>query len=250
MKEKKIRRKKHFKKSILLKLFSCTIYLIVMCILAVSSFKLYEKDKEIVNWKDAKTSDQYTYMEISRMSEKFAYDPSTKKGYHFVISKEENGLWHTYIIAINEDNYNKYKDIIDYTYERTQTEPKKLKIYGYPVLIENILEELALKNIKNFLPADNKVEITKDNFTNYLTNSYLDTTNSKVKKFNYVQFILMIILVVIFILFIYTIFSKEKTNNVEKIERKSKPSSDEKSVSKKIDTKQNKKVEDDELEII
>ena len=47
------------------------------------------------------------------MSEKFAYYAEEKLGIHFVIEKEDTGEWHTYLVGINEDEYDKYKNIID-----------------------------------------------------------------------------------------------------------------------------------------
>ena len=65
--------------------------------------------------------------------------------------------------SINENDYNKYKAIIDYTYERTKEIPQPIKVYGYPVIINDDLKTMALNNIGNFLPADNEIEITKEN---------------------------------------------------------------------------------------
>ena len=45
------------------------------------------------------------------MSEKFAYYEEENIGIHFVIETEETGEWRTYLIAINESDYDRYKDI-------------------------------------------------------------------------------------------------------------------------------------------
>ena len=67
---------------------------------------------------------------------------------------------------------------------------------------------MAIKNIEKFVPAQNTIKITKENYEKYLTNSYLDTTKSINRNINFI-FILIIILLFSFIgLFILTIFEK------------------------------------------
>ena len=195
--------KKHYKlkkvkisekeKGIAFKLFLSIIYLIVISILIICAYMLYEEKKQVYNWSDVKSSNQYSYMNISRMSEKFAYDSKTGKSYHFVIETEKTGVWHTYLIAISD------------------------KVYGYPVLIDNNLKELAIKNIKKFLPVENEIEITDSNFENYLTNSYLDTTIPKKDNFDYILFFIMLILVIVIVLFFITIFHKDNKDK-DKVE--------------------------------
>ena len=77
-----------------------------------------------------------------------------------------------------------------------------------------------MKNIEKFVPAQNEIKITKENYENYLTNSYLDTTKSINRNINFI-FILIIILLFSFIgLFILTIFEKEKPKKVKKGRKK------------------------------
>lgn len=218
--------KKHYKlkkvkisekeKGIAFKLFLSIIYLIVISILIICAYMLYEEKKQVYNWSDVKSSNQYSYMNISRMSEKFAYDSKTGKSYHFVIETEKTGVWHTYLIAISDKDYDKYKNVIDYTYERVD-KADSVKVYGYPVLIDNNLKELAIKNIKKFLPVENEIEITDSNFENYLTNSYLDTTIPKKDNFDYILFFIMLILVIVIVLFFITIFHKDNKDK-DKVE--------------------------------
>ena len=176
MKRKRIKKKKAIdEKRFAIKMFMCLVYLIIITILFVCSYRIFEQKKNIVSWSNVETVEDYTYITINKMSEKFAYYQDTNIGIHFVIEKEDTGLWHTYLIAINENDYNKYKAIIDYTYERTTEIPEPIKVYGYPVITNNELKNLAIKNIKNFVPAENEVQITTENYDAYLTNSYLDT---------------------------------------------------------------------------
>lgn len=205
-------------KTLAMKLFLCTIYMIAITVLFVCAFKIFDQEREILPWDEVTSVDEYAYIEISKMSEKFAYYENDQKQIHFVIEIEDTGEWHTYLIAINEEDYDDYKALIDYTYERTDTVPEPIKVYGYPVVINDELKQLAINNIKNFVPAENEVIITNDNFNNYLTNSYLDTTISRQDNFNPILFILLILLFTMIGLFIYTVFSKDNLYN--KIENK------------------------------
>lgn len=197
-------------KKLTIKMFLCSIYLIVITILAVCSYRLFQEKYYAKPWGEVESVEEYSYIEVSKMSEKFAYYEEENLGIHFVIEKEDTGLWHTYLIGINEDEYNKYKDIIDYTYERTDKEPTPLKVYGYPEIIKEDLKELAVKNVANFVPAENEIKITKDNFETYLTNSYLNTTKEKTDRFSLALFISLILLFIMIALFIFTIFDKDK----------------------------------------
>lgn len=201
---------KLLEKRLIFKALICLVYLIVITILTVCIYQIYQKEKTILSWSEVESVDDYTYITISKMSEKFAYYENSNKEIHFVIEEEETGQWHTYLIAIDSDDYEKYKDIIDYTYERTTQVPKPLKVYGYPVVIDEELKQLAIQNITNFVPAENEVVITNDNFNSYLTNSYLDTTLPKQEHFNFILFLVIIILIMVVLMFILTIFNQDK----------------------------------------
>lgn len=193
-----------------IKMIMCIVYLIVITILFVCSYRIYEEKQNIVSWSDVENVEDYTYMTIYRMSEKFAFDEETNIGIHFIIEKEDTGQWHTYLVAINEDNYDDYKPIIDFSYERTDVEPKPKKVYGYPVITTKELKDLAIKNIGNFVPAENEVKITEENYEAYLTNSYLDTTRSKEDHFSSILFLLLLCMFTVIVLLIATIFNKDK----------------------------------------
>ena len=201
---------KLYEKRLIFKTFICLIYLIVITILVVCIYQLYHEKEKILPWSSADSVEDYTYITISKMSEKFAYYENSKKEIHFVIEEEDTGQWHTYLVAIDEDDYSKYKDIIDYTYERTTEVPEPVKVYGYPVVIDDELKQLAIQNITNFVPAENEVVITNDNFNTYLTNSYLDTTLPRQEKFSFVLFLVIVILIIVVLMFILTILDQDK----------------------------------------
>lgn len=197
-------------KKLTVKMILCSLYLIVITILFVCSYKLFQEKYIAKPWGEVESVEEYSYIEIYKMSEKFAYYEEENLGIHFVIEKEETGVWHTYLVGINEDDYNKYKDIIDYTYERINKEPEPIKIYGYPEIIKEDLKQLAIKNIDNFVPAENEVKITEENFETYLTNSYLNSTKEKKDYFSTTLFITLILLFIMIALFIFTLFDKDK----------------------------------------
>jgi heme/copper-type cytochrome/quinol oxidase subunit 2 len=216
---KKVNKEKT-EKQLTIKLCLCIVYLIVITILFVCSYKLFQAKYYARPWGEVESVDEYSYIKVSRMSEKFAYYEKENIGIHFVIEKEETGVWHTYLIAIDENEYDKYKEIIDYTYERTKEEPKPLKVYGYPEIIKTDLKNLAIKNIVNFVPSENEITITEDNFETYITNSYLDTTKEKKDYFSIILFITLILLFVMIALFIFTIFDKDKLLKKRKRQQK------------------------------
>ncbi len=193
----------------IIKLFLCLIYFAIICILVFVSFRLFQKDQRIVSWNEVSSTDEYSYLKISQMSEAFAVTDDNKQ-IHFVIVQDETLEWHTYLIAIRKEDYNNYKSIIDYSYERTNDKPEDITVYGYPKKITKNIKELAIKNIVNFVPIENKTVITADNFEEYMTNTYLDTTIPKTHKTNYIIVSLLVLALILFILIIFTIFDKDR----------------------------------------
>ena len=204
------KKKKVTERRLGIKMLVCLAYLIIITILFVGSYQLYEQKNEVMSYSEVKSVTDYTYIEVSRMSEKFAYYEDTNIGIHFVIEKEDTGMWHTYLVAINEDNYDKYKNIIDYTYERTDVVPEPIKIYGYPAIVDDNIKNLAIKNIGSFVQAENEIQITPENYETYLTNSYLDSTQSRKDEFSIRLCITLLLLFIVVGLLIITIFDKDK----------------------------------------
>lgn len=206
-----------------IKMFLCSLYLIVITILLVCSYKLYKEKDNIKSFQEVQSTEDYTYIDVYKMSEKFAFYKDANVGIHFVIEKENTGRWHTYIIAINEDQISEFKNIIDYTYGKTDRVPDPIRVYGYPKITKDKVKELAIKNIKSFIPKENEVVITKDNFNDYLTNTYLDTTIEKNDSFNLILFITLLLLLVVIVLFVLTVIDKDKiVDDVEKELKKTK----------------------------
>ena len=199
---------KETEKRLIFKMIICLIYLIIITILFACSYYLFKEKNQIIAWSSVENIEDYTYIDVYKMSEKFAYYENINMGLHFVIEKEDTGLWHTYIIGINEDDYDKYKNIIDYTYERTTEIPEPIRVYGYPVITSNEIKALAIKNIPNFVPAENEVTIDENNYEKYLTNSYLDTTQEQKDKFSIILFFTLALLFIMIGLLVTTIFDK------------------------------------------
>lgn len=204
-------RKRRFNiRRFIIKLFLCAVYIVLITILLVSSFNLFLDSKQVLPLDSVESTDQYCYVNINKMSEKFAYYENKNIGLHFVIQEEDTGEWHTYVIAIDEDKINDYKSIIDYSSGNNNVEPKTITAYGYPTIMDDELKEIVIKNIKNFIPENSGVEITKDNIEKYLTNSYLDTTKEKIDSFNTILFIRLLSLFIVIALFLFTIFDKDR----------------------------------------
>ena len=212
MKKRRKKKKRELspEKRFAIKIILCSAYLIVITILSVCSYKIYTEKQAVKSWSEVSSPEEYAYIKVSKMSEKFAYYSTSKKSIHFVIEQEETGAWYTYLIAIKDSDYSKFEDIIDYTYERTDKVPKPVKVYGYPVVINDELKQLAIKNIVNFLPVENEIVITEENFNEYLTNSYLDTTIEREEDFSSILFVSLLMLFIMIVLFFITIFDKEK----------------------------------------
>lgn len=201
---------------LVIKLVLCMIYLVIITILLVGSYRLFLEKKMISPWDEVHSTEEYSYVEISRMSEKFAYYENENIGLHFVIEEKDTGEWHTYVIAIDEDKYNDFKDIIDYSYERTEKVPEPVVVYGYPTIMTDDLKEMIVNNISNFLPADSEVKITRENLDVYLTNSYLDTTKKQKEYFSFILFTTLLLLFIMIALFIFTIFDRDRiVDNLE-----------------------------------
>ncbi len=213
--------KKINEKRLIIKMFICLVYLIIITILFVCSYQIFKEKNNVLPWQEVENVEDRTYIDIYKMSEKFAYYKESNIGLHFIIEKESTGLWHTFIIAINEGDYAKYKDVIDYTYERTTKIPEPIRVYGYPVIVNEEIKTLAIKNLPNFIPAENEVKITIDNYETYLTNSYLDTTREEKDKFSFILFVSLLLLFIVIALLIVTIFDKDKiVDNIdEKLEQ-------------------------------
>jgi hypothetical protein len=67
-----------------------------------------------------------------------------------------------------------------------------------------------MKNIPNFVPAENEVTITEENYETYLTNSYLDTTKEKKEEFSITMCFSFLLAFVVFALLVLTILDKNK----------------------------------------
>lgn len=253
------KKKKRFR--LLVKILLCFIYLVIGAVLVLCAYRLHEKDRKIIKWSDVSSTGEYSYIDVSQMSETFAVIKEENKQIHFVIEQDEDLEWHTYLIAIKNSDYDKYKKIIDYTYERTEEKPEKLRLYGYPVKISSNIKSLAVKNIKNFVPIENQVELTEDNFEQYLTDTYLDTTQTKKENLNYIVITLLLMAFVLLILIIVTLFDKDKIvdevdnilekeiKEIEKKKDKKKKKVKNKKTKKKV-KKTSKQNKNDDIEII
>ena len=80
-------KKRSKEKFLTYKLLMCIVYLIVITILFVCSYQLVQEHNRVIPWSEVESTEDYTYIDISKMSEKFAYYKDTNIGIHFVIEK-------------------------------------------------------------------------------------------------------------------------------------------------------------------
>jgi len=214
-KKKEVKKQNSFR--FLIKMSLCLIYLVVAFILAYCAFNIYTVERKPIKWEKVSNTKDYAYIDIDKMSEKFA-TIDTKKEIHFIIDEEKKtGLWHIYLLAIEEKDYKKYKKIIDYSYGRVEEKPKPVRVYGYPTATSVELKKLTIKNYKNFVSFENEVELNLNNFNEYLTNTYLDSTKKQEQNFNWIVVILLILELVLFVLIIVTILDKDRL--VDEVDR-------------------------------
>lgn len=212
--KKAVKQEKSFR--LLIKITVCTIYLIVVFILAYCAFHLYKEHTQPVGWEYVQSTNDYTYIDIDKMSEKFARVDGNKD-IHFIIDEQKEGIWHIYLLAIDSDDYGKYKKMIDYSYGRTDKKPKSIRVYGYPVTISNELKQLTLKNYQNFVSFENQVELTDENFHEYLTDTYLDSTKEEQHPLNWTVVVLLVLDAILIIVIIVTILDKDRL--VDEVDR-------------------------------
>jgi len=200
-----------------IRLLVAVIYLMIITILFVFGYKIYKENNTAQQFQEATSTEEYSYIEISKMSEKFAYSEKNNVGIHFVVEKEDTGIWHTYLIAINENDIDKYKDLIAYAKGELKTIPESIKVYGYPVKINDEVKQMAINNIDNFLPSSNEVKITNDNYEDYLTNCYLDTTIHHQERISALLVFIGALLLILICLLILIVIDKDII--VDKIEK-------------------------------
>ena len=192
---------KEKKKRVIVKSILCLVYLIILGILLFGSFKLYQDKEEIRPFSEIESSEEYTYITINKMSDKFYYLKEDNIGYHYTLDKDN-----LYIIAINENELDTYKSIMDYTNGKTKKKPDSEKVYAYPVPVEDKVKEEAIKNIKSFTD----IEITEENYEEHFTNMVLDTTKEKKEDFNIILFLTLFLSFLVFVLLFLTIIDKDK----------------------------------------
>ena len=192
----------------ILKIFTCLVYLVIIIVLLFGSYKLFKDKQLVLPWSQIETVEDYTYMDISKMSEAFT-SFENNIGLHFVTEAEEDQEWHTYIIAIDEKEISKYQALID------GKEEQKIRVYGYPIMIDKEMKDLAIKNISNFTSEKETIEITEENYEKYLTNSYLDTTLERKEEFSMTLCVSFLLAFVVFGLMILTLLDKDKKEEKE-----------------------------------
>ena len=82
--------RKYNNKRLTIKLLLSLVYIIIITVLFVCAYKLYEEKTSIKKWDEVESVEDYTYIKVNKMSEMFAFYEEANIGFHFVIEKEEN----------------------------------------------------------------------------------------------------------------------------------------------------------------
>lgn len=206
----------------LIKLVVCVIHIVVIMILGFCSFRVYKSGDKPIHLSNVEKDTQYSYLDVFEMSKKIT-NIGKDKQLHFVIEKTENDKWYTYLVAIEKKDENKFKDMIAYTEQETDKVPEKIRLYGYPVKINDEIKKETIKKSSDFLGSSKeKSNLSSENFEQYLTSYYLDSTVAQHHEFNYIMLILALMIVVLLITLILVIFDRDKlVDEVDKITEES-----------------------------
>lgn len=196
MKRKKVR----LKRSIIKNFLILIIFSFILSFLFSATYYIYMNARKIDKYN--KKTEEYSYLEIEKMSDKFA--EIENRELHF--ARDKYGA--LYIIAINSKEIDKYKAMIEYTYGRGE-KTKPIKLYGLPVKVNKELKELVMSNINKFLSSKEQININDKNYEEYFPSTFLDTTIKENYKFNYVVFLLFLICFLIFLMLIKILFFKK-----------------------------------------
>ena len=192
------------KKSVIKTLIVLSIFL-VLCFLFYITYYIYNNSRKIEEYN--KNTSNYSYLTIKEMSEAFA--TIDQKQLHFIKNIKNN----IYIVAIPKKYENKYQEIIDYTYRKTN-KTKTIKVYGLPIKANREIKDLVIKYINKFLPFQEQIPITNENYKEYIPNTILDTTIKETYTFNYIVFILFLIFGIFFLLLIFSKKIPEKSSSL------------------------------------
>lgn len=193
-------RKRKLKRSIIKKFFIFLIFTVILCFLFYMTYYIYMEMRAISKYN--KKVQEYSYLEIEKMSDKFA--EIENKEFHFVRDKYNV----IYIISIDNNKLDKYENMIEYTYGKRE-KVDSIKLYGLPVRVSQELKQLIINNINKFLSFNEQMDITVENYEEYLPITFLDTTIKEQYKFNYVVFLLFLIFSILFLLLIKLLFFKK-----------------------------------------
>lgn len=173
----------------------------LLFLLFYATYFIYMKSQKVGYYQ--KNNTNYSFLIISEMSDAFA--EVGQKEFHFVKDLES----HVYIVAISKDEKKKYQGIIDYTYGKSNHK-EQIKVYGYPILENEQIHRLIIKYINKFLPYEEHLDISEENYSNYFFNTYLDTTIQKMDQFNIIVFLLFLLFILFFYLFIKILWIEKR----------------------------------------
>lgn len=160
------------------------ITVLVFIMLLLLLFIIYKENEN----KEAKTlykvykENMYCKTELQLVSDSFAIDDMKK--YYFAMDTKD----YIHIVALDKDEQYKLQSLIDYTYSEDENakQPEPIEIKGVTKTIEYDLKEIAIESYAEIF-GENIID--KNNFEDYVSGVYLDTTVDSIftqDVFNYI----------------------------------------------------------------
>lgn len=154
----------------------CKIILIIAIITMVvsSAFAIYlhlNSNKEAVDAFSTDEKGAYVNYTVELLTEYVATYTTDSKVDKYYVASDGNYLM---ILKIKDSDISKFKDIIDYTYGKTEVDPEPLKVNGVYKQIPSELRKIVIEYYNKNL--SNKVTMTTDNFEDYFGICYIDTS--------------------------------------------------------------------------
>ncbi|MDF2539383.1 MAG: hypothetical protein K0S76_2404 [Herbinix sp.] len=193
------------------------IFVLVILLLTAGSIYGYmdeqrRKDQDIKNaglFDPSSETKRFSKITLIALSDEFATSYDEKMYYCFGFDVE----FRPYIIAIQSEDKEKYRELINYLYSNTEEFPKALTFDGMPEKLEEELIDLAIEGY-NVLWASETVN--KASYAEYFGTYYLDTTKDTTAQDGLME-ICLLLLVMVGIAYLLILVNTNKYTQKRKI---------------------------------
>lgn len=141
----------------------------------IGAFYMTMKDTKDnpVAYEDAKIG-EYTCIEATMLTDGFAEYTGDDQSAFFAIDDER-----FYIVSMKDSEYDKYEDLVKYTFGETDEEPEPVRFCGYTETIPDQMRKYGVEYYNEIF----ETEITATDFTRYFKD-YIDTTRKPEDDFS------------------------------------------------------------------